>query len=360
MQRKNNDRSTLMGFIQHYLGWRNWSVLVYNSVIENVFLIFYIALRNEFFSISFVVSFFVFFLFSMFSTTYGYLINDLADKNLDLRHGKQNTFEKDPRTKASLIVFLFLFLSVVFGLQFVKNQYFLLLWVSWGLLATSYSVKPIRLKERGKIGLIFVVLTQRVLPTLILFAAFGYYDWRDIAVFTTYILFRGLSSDLNHQLEDYERDRQTDINTYVVGSGSHGARKVFYFSLEAEKILLILCLGTMYLKLPQYKVYGVSLLLPVLVVYIVLCGLTWWQIRSSDNGFDMNPFIPGRKDIFQFIHHTFPSVLLPVYLLLLLVYENPVFIILLLFLSVYRKLYSIELIRSSFPFQLIHHITRRG
>jgi len=350
----------LFYFVNHYLGWRNWSVLVYNSVLENVFLIFYIALRNQFFSIYFIADFFVFFLFSMFSTTYGYLINDLADKNLDLRHGKQNTFEKDSRTKASLTVFLFLSLSVVFGLYFVKNTYFLFLWVSWTFLATSYSVKPIRLKERGKIGLIFVVLTQRVLPMLILFAAFGYYDWMDIAVFTTYILFRGLSSDLNHQLEDYERDRYTDTNTYAVRSGLHTAKKVFHFSLEAEKILLILCLGIMYLKLPQYKVYGVSLLLPVLVTYLLLCGLTWWRKASSPEGVDVNPFILGRKDIFQFIHHTFPSVLLPVYLLLLLVYENPVFIFLLLFLSVYRRLYSMELIRSSFPFQLIRHIARQG
>jgi hypothetical protein len=221
--------------------------------------------------------------------------------------------------------------------------------VSWGLLATSYSVKPIRLKERGKIGLIFVVLTQRVLPTLILFAAFGYYDWMDVAVFTTYILFRGLSSDLNHQLEDYERDRYTDTNTYAIRSGFQTAKKVFHFSLEAEKILLILCLGTMYLKLPQYKVYGVSLLLPVLVVYIVLCGLTWWQIRSSGEGFDMNPFIPGRKDIFQFIHHAFPSVLL-------LVYESWIFIIILIFLIIYRKIYSIELIKNSFIFKAIRHV----
>jgi len=356
MQTRNSTFSHILQFVNHYLGWRNWSVLVYNSVLENVFLIFYIALRNEFFSLSFVVSFFAFFLFSMFSTTYGYLINDLADKNLDLRHGKQNTFEKDSRTKASLIVFLFLSLSVVFGLYFVKNVYFLLLWVFWAFLTTFYSVKPIRLKERGKIGLVFVVLAQRVLPTFIIFTAFKYYNWVDVIVFATYILLRGLSSDLNHQLEDYERDKHTDTDTYAVQSGFHNARKVFYFSLEAEKILLILCLGTMYLRLPQYKVYGVSLLFPVLIVYLILCGLTWRQMASSPEGFDVNPFIPGRKDIFQFIHHTFPSVLLPFYLLLLLVYESWIFIIILIFLIIYRKIYSIELIKSSFIFERIRYL----
>ncbi|NMB81970.1 MAG: DUF1015 domain-containing protein, partial [Ignavibacteria bacterium] len=46
----------------------------------------------------------------------------------------------------------------------------------------------------------------RVLPILLLFAAFKHHAWIEVMVLTVYVLFRGLSSDLNHQVEDYDND----------------------------------------------------------------------------------------------------------------------------------------------------------
>ena len=331
-------------------------VLVYNSVIENIFLIFYIALRDQLFSLGFIIDFFFFLLFSMFSTTYGYLINDLADKELDILHGKNNTFKDDSRIKASLIVLLFLALSIIFGLRFIKTPLFLSLWLGWGFIATSYSLKPIRLKERGKGGLIFVVLAQRVLPTLIIFAAFKHYAWADVIVFTAYIFFRGLSSDLNHQLEDYHKDSVTKTDTYSVQAGLQKAQKILRFSLEMEKGLLIFCLLIMYLELPHLQICGISLILPVLLIYLFLYGLNWVEIRSQGVDIDPNPFVLGRKDIFQFIHHAFPSIFLPFYLLLLLVYGRWLFIPIAVLFVIFRKMYCLELIRNSFPLRIIRNI----
>lgn len=356
MQIKNKYISNIIYFINHYFGWRNWSVLVYNSLIENVFVLFYIALCQELYSIRFTVDFIIFLLFSSFCTTYGYLINDLADKDLDKLHGKENTFQDDSRTKATFIVLLFLILSIILGVRFIKNPLFLPLWLCWGFIATFYSLKPIRLKERGKSGLIFVVLAQRLLPTLIIFTAFKHYVLVDVIVFTAYIFFRGLSSDLNHQLEDFHKDLVTRTDTYAVRAGLQKAQKIFRFSLEIEKGLLILCLFIMYLQLPNLEIYGISLLLPVLIVYLFLYGFNWLQIKSQSGDIDVNPFVSGRKDIFQFIHHAFPSVVLPFYLLLLLFFEKWLFIFLLLFFIILRKMYSLELIRNSFPVRIIRNI----
>ena len=314
-------------FIDHYLGWRSWSVLVYNSVIENVFLIFYIAGRNQMYTIYFIIDFFVFFLFSMFSTTYGYLINDLADRELDMQHGKANTFINDSRAKAHAIVLLFFALSVIFGVPFFERPYFLTLWLLWLLLATIYSVKPIRLKERGKLGLIIVVLAQRVLPTLIIFAAFGYYDSLDIVIFTAYIFFRGLSSDVNHQLEDYRRDAATDTRTFTVEAGYHKAERILHLSLKAEKVLLLACLLIMYQKFPSPEVLGISLFLPLVVVYCTIYGLSWWQMRRHSGDMEINPFSRGGRNIFHILHHTFPSVLMPLCVLMLLMLRNWIFFI---------------------------------
>lgn len=336
--------SPVVRFFNKYLGWRNWSVLTYNSVIENVFLFFYIAFLKGLSGSIFLFDFFAFFLFSAFSTTYGYLINDLADKELDKKHEKANSFEEDSPAKALLIVVFFFLLSVVFAVFFIRRPLFLWLWLSWVLLATFYSIRPVRLKERGKVGLFFVVIAQRVLPTVIIFSAFQYFGPIDVVLFTIYIFFRGLSSDLNHQLDDYQRDSRTGTRTYTVDAGFQKAKTVFHISLETERALLLVCLFCMYLKLPMPEIHGVSLFLPIVAAYVVLYALTWLQTtRQGIN--NINPFDHSSRNAFHFIHHTFPSVILPVYLLLFLVWRDWVFFLPLLFLVIYRRLYSVELIR---------------
>lgn len=348
----------MLHFIEKYFGWRNWSVLVYNSVIENMFLVFYIALSDQLYSLTFIADFFIFLLFSSFCTTYGYLVNDLADKELDILHGKENTFKGDSNLKAVCIVFSFLLLSILTGLHFINNPLFLPLWLSWFLIATAYSIKPIRLKERGKVGLIFVVIAQRILPALLIFSAFRHYNWVDMVVFATYILFRGLSSELNHQLEDYHKDSATNTDTYAVQAGLKKGQKIFRLSLESEKFLLFICLLLIYNKLSHIEFKGLSLILPILVLYFFLYGLSWIKIMRQGIDIDINPFSPGRKDIFQFIHHTFPSVVLAFYLLLLLAYKKWLFIPIVFLFVILRKLYSLELIRNSFPVRVICNITK--
>ena len=341
-------------FIIRYLGWRDWSVLVYNSILENIFIVFYIALRREVAVFPYFMDLFCFLMFSFFSTTYGYLINDFADMELDLAHGKANTFHGDSKGKARLIVALFAFLSLLFGLRFIDNPVFLLLWFLWALCATFYSIKPIRLKERGKMGLVVVVIAQRMLPILILFAAFHYDAWLEVSVLTIYVLFRGLSSDLNHQLEDYCRDTETRTQTYAVTAGLKRARKIFRVSLEAEKMLLLLCLLLMYANWPLSGVYGISEMLPVLLVYLVLYAFCWVQLFKRMP--DVNPFAKERKDIFQFLHHAFPSVVLPLYLLVILAFTNVRYGILLVIFVIYRKLYSPALIMNSFPMRAVRKL----
>lgn len=359
MQDRSNYSSHLTNFINRYLGWRNWAVLTYNSIAENVFIIFFIALAEKHFSTPFVVDFFLFFLFSLSSTSYGYLINDFADRDLDAKHGKPNTFQNDSTLKALLVVFLFAGISLALGLRFAGTRFFLFLWAAWVFLATFYSLKPLRLKEKGVLGLFSVVAAQRVFPILIIFAAFKYYRASDIIIFTCYAFFRGLSSDLNHQIEDYQKDSMTQTDTYAVENGLKKAYKAFRLSLELEKVFLILCLLSMYFKLPDFNLYGVSLIAPVLILYLLLCGLGWMKIMAQGPKLDANPFVKDRKDLFQFTHHTFPSVVLPLYLLLLLIAERWIFISILLLFVIYRKIYSVELVQNSYPVRLALKVLNR-
>jgi 4-hydroxybenzoate polyprenyltransferase len=343
---------TKCDFINKYLGWRNWSVLLYNSAIENVFLIMYIALHDRISSPRFLFEFFSFFIFSMFSTTYGYLVNDLSDRDIDRSHGKSNTFQNDSLGKAAIIVALFFGLSIVFAIPFLKKNLFFVLWGCWFLITTFYSLKPIRLKERGKSGLAFAVFGQRVLPALIVFSAFGYWDGFTVFAFTLYILFRGLSSDLNHQLEDFQKDTSTGTNTFAVQAGIAKGQKLLRLSLEIEKGMLFICLLMIYFKIPGLKIYGISSMLPPLVIYLALYIPSLFI--ATKNAFEnLNPYVCGRKSIFHFLHHTFPSVGLPVYLGILISFLNPMFILITIFFIIYRRLYSLDLIMNTFPFNIL-------
>ncbi len=345
MQIKNKLILNLIQFTNHYFGWRNWAVLVYNSIMENMFVIFYIFLRQDAYSVESIFSFFIFLLFSSFCTTYGYLINDLGDKELDKLHGKNNTFQNDSNFKSIVIVLFFLLLSIVFSFPFISSPAFLFFFITWFCIASAYSIKPFRLKERGKTGLIFVVIAQRVLPVLIVFSAFNHLNFLDCSVLTMYIFFRGLSSDVNHQLEDYQKDARTDTSTYAVQAGLEKTQKIFRFSLELEKIFLLLSLLLIMVKLFHIKFVSMPAILPVFIFYIFLYVWSFIIILLHKDKQNINPFInTGRKNIFQIIHHTFPSVILPMYFLVVLTTENYWFLFIIFFIFLIRTMYSINFI----------------
>ncbi len=344
-------------FIKKYFGWRNWAVLVYNSIFENVFILFYILLREQKTGTEQLVQVLVFLLFSMFSTTYGYLINDYADMELDRAHGKANTFSEDSKGRALVVTMLFLLLSVVSGWYFSDHMDFLALWFIWIFIGSFYSLPPLRFKERGKPGLLLVVLAQRLLPILLVFTAFGFERTGEIILLAAYVFFRGLSSDVNHQVEDYENDLKTGTGTFAVSTGLGLAQKVLRFSLEMEKILLAVILA-MFL----YVFAGFDLLPLMLLVTAVLLYYGAWVysifLFLKNPGEIVNPF-KGRGNVFQLLHHSYPSVILSLVFSLIVSYFNPAFLILFVLMALIRRLFSIQLIKSTFIYRTLSKVVGR-
>ena len=344
----------MVAFIKKYLGWRNWAVFVYNSIFENLFIIFYISLRTNVYSDEFLIDIFIFLLFSIFSTTYGYLINDYADIDLDKIHGKQNTFSNDSKTKAVLISFLFLALSMVFGFPFSKNQSFVFLWFAWIFITSFYSLPPVRLKERGKTGLIFVVFAQRFIPVLLLFTAFNFPYPAELIFLSVYVFFRGISSDLNHQLEDFENDISTGTKTFAVTSGMQKGTRLLRFSLESEKLILAGILFYMLSSLLFLPVLLYLILVFTTFLYLTMYGYSVAQILRKAVS-SVNPF-KSDSGIFQFLHHSFPSVILAVTLNIIVTYYNWKFVLLFLLLGYIRGLFSTRIIKNSYIFKFISKV----
>jgi 4-hydroxybenzoate polyprenyltransferase len=337
-----------MEFLRKYLGWRHWAVFYYNAVLENLFVVFYIALAQERYAGAFVLDTLVLLVFSILATTYGYLINDFSDIELDRQHGKANTFENDSRAKAVTVLLAVIVLSVLSCYPLWQRPYFVPLALVWFLIATFYSLKPVRLKERGTVGIVFVVMAQRVLPVLIIFATFRFWHLGDVLLLTLYILFRGLSSDVNHQLQDYHRDRQTGTATFAVSKGYRTVRRLFYFSLSSERILLAVILVYMNLRLPLEFWWAKGWLYLLSAIYFAALTVFWLRSLRHPAERQANPFEPGRRDLVQFLHHAYPSVLLPVGLNVLLTFMYLPFFALLLIQIMAKRLYSTDIIKNNF------------
>lgn len=343
----------MYALIKKYLGWRNWAVFTYNSIFENGFVIFYITLRTQNYSTGFVVDILYFILFSIFSTTYGYLVNDFADIELDRRHGKKNTFSGDSKLRAGSVVLISLILSVLAAIPFIHNRYFLFLWLVWFLISTFYSLPPLRLKERGKTGLIFVVFAQRLLPILLVFAVFEFSAPFEIILLSVYVLLRGFSSDINHQIEDLDSDRKTATKTFAVEAGTQTVRRIFRINLELEKILLIAVLILFAVQLRHLPLILYIFLLLLALIYFAAYIYSLRLILSDKSTVEVNPFVRDKKTIFQFMHHAYPSVVLPLGLNIILIYFSGYYLIILGLQLILRKMYSINIIKESFIYKSI-------
>ena len=340
-------------FISKYIGWRNWAVLQYNSIFENLFVLFYIVIIQSKATAEALLDIILFLLLSLFSTTYGFLINDFADRELDKKHQKSNTFEQDSTVKAIAILGLIIGINLLLLVPFWRRPFFLLLWTTWFLISTFYSLPPIRLKEQGKVGLVFVVFAQRVIPILLVFSLFGFNLSPDVFLILIYILLRGASSDINHQVEDYKNDLSTGTKTAAVEIGLERFVEIFKWVLELERIFLLTILVLLAWRL--LKVSGLTPFagLVPLIIYSLIFGIGEWAIHIRKKSLkEINPY-SAEKNIFQTIHLVYPNIFLPVYLILILAYHNWLFAFFFLFYLIVFRLYDPKTIRSSFLFKTI-------
>ncbi|HOG47403.1 MAG TPA: UbiA family prenyltransferase, partial [Anaerolineae bacterium] len=150
---------------------------------------------------------------------FGYLINDLADTAVDRMAGKRRAMDGIARWLAWLICGI---VAAVAALalrpSWGRPLVLILLALSLGL-AAAYSLPPLRLKERGWLGLLTAAAAQRTVPGLTVAAFLGHLDW-GIAWMGAIFLLMGLRYILLHQIMDAEHDRCARVRTYALAVGS--------------------------------------------------------------------------------------------------------------------------------------------
>jgi 4-hydroxybenzoate polyprenyltransferase len=342
------------------VSWRNWGIVRYNSIWQNLVALFYIALVGAEYRLSFIGQAFLFIGFSTVMTAFGYLINDFADRDLDLSQGKHNTFEGINNVKAGLTLAAVLLMGLALALSFLASAWFSVLWVLWILAAASYSLPPLRLKERGLAGLIVTIVAQQTLPLALMFAAFDRLFTVGALVFILYATARGISSDVSHQLRDLAQDAMSGAKTFAVRQGERATARIYAAGLEIERFALGAVVALLIFRLPQVEasVFGVRLTLawPLLLVYLPLftlnLGRSWKAFRTEGVELE-DPYDEirqaGLRDSLHVIHHTLPSVIAPLYLNLWLALFYWPFLVFALIVALLYGLYSPQRWVSTWP-----------
>ncbi|RLC93138.1 MAG: hypothetical protein DRI77_12140 [Chloroflexi bacterium] len=351
-----------------FLAWRSWGLIRYNSIWQNVAALFYIGLARRWFGLDYIYDVALFLVFSLTGTAYGYLVNDLADVELDRRAGKTNVFHEMSRAKAVLVVMVVFGVMVVCGLPFIRRLGFLPLWIAWFLAATFYSLPPVRLKERGALGLAATILAQQPIPAAMAFAALGHLRAWGALAFVAYITLRGVSSDVGHQMRDRERDEAAGATTFAVRRGHRVIARIYGLSLELETLVLGIVLLVLLIDLPAVAIgaWLVSPMWPLIIAYLALLpftlGCAWMRLERGEwvDPYDESPAGPPR-DLLHLIHHPFPTVLLPLYLALWLTvcyWPNAVFIV---GLASLYGLYNPQRWTETWPVRMLRTwLTKRG
>jgi 4-hydroxybenzoate polyprenyltransferase len=179
--------------------------------------------------------------------TFGYVVNDLFDLEQDARSGRRNTMVRMRRgARAALCVIP---VALAFGaLRFVAASpaVFALLSVNL-LLPALYSIPPIRLKERGLLGVLADAGAAHAVPTALMVVALTPHEqvstsrwWAFLAATCGWALCSGLRGIIVHQVRDQVADAAAGIETFGGRLGPVRARaQTFAVIVPLEGVALL-------------------------------------------------------------------------------------------------------------------------
>ena len=326
--------------IKSILSKIRWHGMAYGKIPLICTIIFYLIYKNNIVANQAVQEFFLFLLFSLVSGIFGYLVNDLFDIEIDFKHGKKNIFGRIGFWKGSLIVIFTLLVSLVIGYRFINREYFFIIWIVWIFLATFYSAKPLRLKERSLFGLIANTLSQYSIPILLCFSAFGDFSGLEYLLIVLFVTIGGFTQELGHQRVDYPNDIKTNTNTFAVNIGRSKSDKLYQFFVYMDIISIFMIIITMGSNIGSITIMDmeVNVFLPIILIDFYLVIVVLFKLYKNKKEL-IDPYYKiGRKDIINIAYVLFPNFLMPFALSLLLLSLDYIFLVFVLFIIVYTKM----------------------
>jgi 4-hydroxybenzoate polyprenyltransferase len=180
------------------------------------------------------------FLFCLLS--YSFTLNSVTDKKEDVASEKDR-YHGASENMMRMMVFIILFSTITSSILIwflYKNLSIIILTSLCLIIGTFYSLRPIRLKERGVLAPISTGLFMKVLPFLLLVVLIQVYGFI-IFYLSLWLFLEGFRRGLSHQVKDYRDDVKQNISTLTTKLGLEQGKQIraairlslFAFSLSS-------------------------------------------------------------------------------------------------------------------------------
>lgn len=280
-------------------------------------------------------------LFYSLLLSFGYVINDYADIEVDKIAGKRKVIHRFSRTTAKLFVVLPVVLGVGVILTFKRNIYIILILLVIYFFGMSYSAKPFRFKEKGIWGLIVSSSAQRCFPMLLVFAIQDVPQLWGLILWIILSFIVGLRYILVHQYIDMKNDRKSGVKTFALKK-----ERVVCAMIPAVFISEIFLITILYIPLCIQHIWIIS----IIAFYVVVSVVRWIGTQS----------VFGHKALFSFEQiplEDFYNQYTPLILNIILMQYDIRWAILMLFWLVFLSYTSI--VHLSFPLTFAYRNIKR-
>jgi colanic acid/amylovoran biosynthesis glycosyltransferase len=241
---------------------------------------------------------------------FGYLTNDVSDREKDALAGKANAVQGLSNFIIGALFVLFLVMAFAPWLYLPLDEISLLSIVLELSLFILYAFPPFRLKERGVLGVITDALYAHVLPGFL--AAWTFYlvggkFYENFFLFAIALIiwqfFSGVRNIVSHHFKDFENDIASGTSTFGT---AHGKEKIYLwmsrYLIPLEVLSFLFFLFVVQLEL--------DLLVIVVVVFLLFAGSNFVQIK--DNCAETNAKYFTNEFLDRFYIKWFPCILLAV------------------------------------------------
>lgn len=196
------------------------------------------------------------------------VINDITDLEEDIASGKSNRIQKIPEKLRWLIPVICLLLGLMFGYFLYPDLLSCLLYMLSWIVFSLYSIKPIRLKNRGILGVFADAAGSHLFTSLLMVSSVSYVTNQNLNIIwfiavAGWSFCYGLRGILWHQFSDRENDLKVNLNTY--------ARHVLPADFKRREILII-ALELIFLSLMWYELQSVYVMIFFALYLILLYG----------------------------------------------------------------------------------------
>jgi len=219
-----------------FIRWPEW----YDSKIPPIVgWVYYALYRLQFPCKEGISTLFAVTLFTVLYLVYGYVLNDYSDIEVDRKAGKRKHIANLQRGKARAIIIVIGLVGIL-SLFVHYSKYALLMIDVIGayILATLYSLPPVRLKERGIWGILAASVAQRIFPLLIGMCVLGLYDFASFLWLMTNFLI-GLRYIFIHQYIDRENDLHSGVRTFATQHSVTTLHTLIIIYLVLESIFTV-------------------------------------------------------------------------------------------------------------------------